>query len=137
MPIRKNKTNIFIVKRIAKPQNVDEEGGGLRATLATYVKSGTRTSKVTLGQIPWMTREQTGTEEIMLVTDLVKLFAADSDQMVFRRGIDMRLRTIASHSIAIVLGAIIGFFFCRELAIDGCLDRGGAWNYQHSMCDVD
>ena len=27
-----------------------------------------------------------------------------------------------------------GVWLGRELSIDGCLDRGGSWDYDHSLC---
>ncbi len=29
---------------------------------------------------------------------------------------------------------IFGVWFRREMLIDGCLDSGGAWDYQRNIC---
>jgi len=38
--------------------------------------------------------------------------------------------------VVLILGVAMGFLLARWWQVDGCLDRGGAWNYQYSMCDA-
>ena len=46
-------------------------------------------------------------------------------------------RRSAAMALAVVIGAVVGWFahdISRSFTIDGCLDSGGAWDYQHEDC---
>lgn len=48
----------------------------------------------------------------------------------------MSVRGFAKYGATLIFGLVIGFWLARWWAIDGCLDRGGAWNYQYAMCEL-
>ncbi|WP_426304251.1 hypothetical protein ACN9MJ_14925 [Acidovorax facilis] len=46
-----------------------------------------------------------------------------------------RLRAAITLCIAAAFAAG-GIWFAREMSIDGCLDRGSAWDYNQARCDM-
>ena len=47
----------------------------------------------------------------------------------------MSLRTrIGIALLAAIALTAAGVWLGRELSIDGCLDRGGSWDYDHARC---
>jgi len=46
----------------------------------------------------------------------------------------MRSRMILV-AIALAVAAAVAWWVARQLSIDGCLDRGGRWDYERSLCD--
>ena len=49
---------------------------------------------------------------------------------------EWKLRHVTALCLAALLaGALLGWEAYEFVAIDACLDRGGAWNHSHSNCE--
>ena len=47
------------------------------------------------------------------------------------------MKNMKKYLLLFVIAAIVSFFYKIKyfFALDGCLDRGGAWNYETRECD--
>lgn len=46
----------------------------------------------------------------------------------------MKIKTLL-FLLFLVVATFLFFFASKELKIDGCLDRGGSWDYSQNTCD--